>query len=270
MNQANSTPLWGTSIYNNGNMTSTPFTTQSTKKVTWNIPSDNTYRTSSQMFSPPVSSTVPIYDNVPNIPITSTTATLNRTINNLSPQIPNLAGGNWGNVSYEYNFKTNPAIFSINPIALQQQQISQFNQPQVNQSSPFWISLLSQLAMKFASHPGLSQDRREKILSYIGTLIAPEDITKDNYENLKENPSSNPAMLALIYTFIDTTPYDISIINYGFDHGLNPSDVILLLMINNESDLRAFCETMNLNFNDIRILSDLKRQSAYAKIMHNW
>lgn len=137
-------------------------------------------------------------------------------------------------------------------------------------NSQFWISLMAEFANKFASHPTLSEDRRKQILEYIATLIDASDLNKTNYGKLKLQPQSNPVMLALLYIFLETTAYDIKIINFAFDHNLTASDVMVLLMVNNMSDLNDLGRDLKLSQTDIKILTDLKRQSAFQKINNNW
>ena len=74
-----------------------------------------------------------------------------------------------------------------------------------------------------------------------------------------------------IYYLSDLNHYDYHLINYAFNYGLAPNDVIVLLLLNNIYDIEIFCKQKGLASKDkYHTIATLKKLSALWKVQFNF
>jgi hypothetical protein len=73
-----------------------------------------------------------------------------------------------------------------------------------------------------------------------------------------------------IYYLLDLNLYDYHLINYSFNYGLKPNDIIVLLLLNNIYDIEIFCKQKGLLGDKYHSLATLKKLSALWKVQYNF
>ena len=86
------------------------------------------------------------------------------------------------------------------------------------------------------------------------------------------NVSIKDALISTaIYYLSDLNHYDYHLINYAFNYGLQPNDIIVLLLLNNIYDIEIFCKQKGLTSKDkYHTIATLKKLSALWKVQYNF
>lgn len=74
----------------------------------------------------------------------------------------------------------------------------------------------------------------------------------------------------IIYFVSDLNVYDYNLINFLFDASQNPADVIIVLFLNNITDIKTYCIMHDMNLNETQTIITLKKLSALYKLKYNF
>ncbi|XWV26560.1 putative orfan [Tupanvirus soda lake] len=85
-----------------------------------------------------------------------------------------------------------------------------------------------------------------------------------------ESSVKNVLMATAIYYLSDLNNYDFHLINHCFNFGLQPNDIIVLLLLNNIYDVDTFCKQKGLTMDKYHTVTTLKKLSALHKVQFNF
>ncbi|XWV25299.1 putative ORFan [Tupanvirus deep ocean] len=95
--------------------------------------------------------------------------------------------------------------------------------------------------------------------------------TKPSYGNSGSQPSVKNVLIATaVYYLSDLNNYDFHLINHCFKFGLQPNDIIVLLLLNNIYDVDTFCKHRGLTMDKYHTITTLKKLSALHKVQFNF
>lgn len=88
--------------------------------------------------------------------------------------------------------------------------------------------------------------------------------------NNNSNNSLDLLIATVSYYLTDINRYDEKLINYAFDIGLDVHSIIILLFLDNISDIQSFCKMNGLTHDKCMTLTTLKKLSALHRVQFNF
>lgn len=131
--------------------------------------------------------------------------------------------------------------------------------------------IVSKLVEKINSAKIVKPQYKTAISQYYHSAKSqPVPLATVGISNLQNAATKDLLLLATIYFLSDLNDYDFYLINYAFQLGLAPENIIVLLLLNNIYDIEIFCRRYNIYGEGYYTISTLKKLSALNKLWYNY
>jgi hypothetical protein len=131
-------------------------------------------------------------------------------------------------------------------------------------------NIVSEITKKIGQSKIIKSEHKNDFDRYLNSLNKKTVTNNVIISEPQINDETNALILAAIYYLSDLNFYDYHLINYSFQYGLKVDDIIILLLLNNITDIDFFCKEKNLVLNEQQTIKTLKKLSALRKIQFNF
>ena len=135
--------------------------------------------------------------------------------------------------------------------------------------------VIYQMLYKINGSNIIEQDNKSNLNNYFNfnfntTNNSPYSVFNSKTSNASKLSVKELLIVTAMYYLSDLNIYDYKLINQLFNFGLNSSQVIQVLLLNNIYDLTTFCKMNNLSHDNTYTILTLKKLSALHKIQYNF